>query len=126
VVVVDDEFDIADALAVVLEEVGFQVVTCSDGREGLDAIRSRRPALVLLDVMMPRMSGIEVLAALRDDPSLSSIPVLLMSAVEPPGKREALGFRSFIRKPFSLDALLTEVDRHVLPEAGASQGGEAR
>jgi CheY-like chemotaxis protein len=105
VLVVDDDPDIRETLREVIEAEGFPVVTAANGRAALEAIgRGLRPSLILLDLMMPAMSGWDVLAALRDDGALAEIPVAVISAsgekAPPPGATH------FLRKPIELDALL--------------------
>jgi CheY-like chemotaxis protein len=113
IVIVDDDVDIADALSNVLEEEGYTVVACHSGSEGSAIIADRQPDLVLMDVMMPGLSGLDVVRLMRKDPDLAQIPVILMSAVEPATSREDGGFQAFIRKPFPLQVLLDRVKQHI-------------
>lgn len=108
ILVVDDELDILYAVRGILEDEGYEVTACGSGREALSALSGDRPSLILLDVMMPYMSGYEVLESLRAMPGMADVPVVMMSAVEP---REAKGggWKAFLRKPFHLDKLLTTV-----------------
>ena len=81
ILVVDDDADLVEAVALSLEKQGFSVEKASDGIEAMDSIRARRPDLVVLDVMMPRMDGYEVCDELKSDPELKNIPVILLTAV---------------------------------------------
>jgi CheY-like chemotaxis protein len=74
----DDKF-LRRAVEVALTKRGHQVLLASDGQEALDQARAHRPALILLDLLMPRLTGMEVLAALRKDPELRDITVLVLS-----------------------------------------------
>jgi CheY-like chemotaxis protein len=121
IVVVDDEFDILESIRMVLEEEGYRVEGCTDGKAGLQKIAALRPDLVFLDVMMPIMSGYEVLQFLEKDPTLSHIPVVMMSAVFPPMKQEDCGWHSFLRKPFELDSLLEMVAKHLGNKSAATR-----
>ena len=76
----DDDEDILSLVALRLERAGFDVVTAVDGEEAVRLARERHPALVVLDVMMPKQTGYEVLAALRAEPSLGDVKVILLSA----------------------------------------------
>src|SRR4051794_32543323 len=80
VLVVDDDPVIVKLLQVNFEMEGYDVLTASDGEEGLQRARSERPDIVLLDVMMPKMDGLQVAQALKADPDTAVIPVILLSA----------------------------------------------
>jgi adenylate cyclase len=80
ILVVDDVPDNVDILQMRLEAQGYEVVTAADGVEALEKIRALRPDLVLLDVMMPKLDGIETVKRLKADPSLPFIPVILVTA----------------------------------------------
>ncbi len=109
VLIVDDEFGIVDALRDLLEEEGYRVLSASNGREGLERIAEERPDLVLVDAMMPVMTGPEMIAAMRSDPARASIPVILTSAAPKPN-HAAVEDVVFLKKPFSLDQLLGLLD----------------
>ena len=81
VLVVDDDLDLVEAIATNLEARGYEVGKAYDGVEGLESIKSRRPDLVVLDVMMPRKDGYEVCEQLKNDPEYREIPVILLTAV---------------------------------------------
>lgn len=80
VLVVDDEVDIATYLASVLEDAGMQVLMAHDGDRALEMVRTHRPDLISLDLVMPGMSGIRVMQQLRRDKELSRIPVMIVTA----------------------------------------------
>lgn len=80
VLIADDEQNIVISLDFLLRREGFEVLVAADGEEALAKIRSDRPDLVLLDVMMPKMNGFDVCQALRADPELASIRVLMLTA----------------------------------------------
>lgn len=109
ILVVDDEFDMTGTLKAILEGEGYRVETCPDGREALACLRASKPDLVLMDVMMPFMSGFEVLQAMRQTPGLDEVPVVLMSSVGLGVRREDYQWQSFLSKPFSLDTLIQTV-----------------
>ena len=111
VLVIDDEFDLVGTLRAILEGEGYRVETCANGKEALDRLKGARPALVLMDVMMPLLSGFEVLRTIRKTPGLDGLPVVLMSAIPPGVKRDDYDWQEFLRKPFTLDTLLKTVQR---------------
>jgi CheY-like chemotaxis protein len=110
ILVVEDEFDMASTLRAILEGEGYRVETCANGREAIERVEAGRPDLVLMDVMMPVLSGFEVLQAMRKSPELDAVPVVLMSSVPLGVKREDYRWQAFLRKPFSLDALTRAVE----------------
>ncbi len=114
VLVVDDDPVVADLVAFRLGRMGLEVSVESDGEAGLAAARQLRPDLVVLDWMMPRMNGLEVCRALREDPDagLAATPVLLLTAKaqEPDLERGfAAGATDFVAKPFSTGQLVSRV-----------------
>jgi CheY-like chemotaxis protein len=109
VLVVDDESDIREAVAELLSDEGYEVHDAQDGAEALRMARQYHPSVVLLDLMMPGMSGWEFCAKRRDDPELAGIPVIVLSAV---GGAQGLDAAGYLQKPFELEALLTAVREH--------------
>src|SRR5688572_25142412 len=114
VLVVDDDDDLRETIGTALEMIGYRVALASRGREALDhLVRGERPALILLDLMMPEMSGFQLRTELEKDGALASIPIVVISAASRPHGRPGLTWaRETIPKPFSLDALLEAVQRH--------------
>ncbi len=108
ILVVDDEPDIAVVLAELLEAEGYETTRAANGREGLDEILKSPPDLVLMDVMMPVMDGSQLLAHLKGDPKLRNLPVIVMSAGNPPKVVTESGV-TFLGKPFDVDVLLAHI-----------------
>jgi len=107
VLVVDDEREIVALLSVLLEEEGYRVVPAFDGAEAWNLASAQHPDLVISDVMMPRMSGLELVSRLRGaDNALADTPVILMSAVSQATSTEGV---AFLPKPFDLDRVLSLV-----------------
>ena len=102
-----------------LEREGFAVRTASDGRAGLELARAIRPRAILLDVMMPQMDGWSVLGALKADPELSAIPVVMASFVHEPGLASALGAADYVVKPVEWDQLKAVMQRFRATEGAA-------
>jgi CheY-like chemotaxis protein len=112
IAVVDDELGLVDVLAASLSTLGYRVVTATNGVQGLEAIGQQTPDLVVLDFMMPRLDGPEVLQAMQADTKLSTVPVILMSAMpESVVGARCQGYVAFLRKPFSFDAVVNAVTR---------------
>jgi DNA-binding response OmpR family regulator len=112
VLIADDEPNIVISLEYLLEHDGYQVQVARDGQEALDAIARQPPDLLLLDVMLPRVSGFDVCQKIRENPAWQHIRVVILSAkgreVEM-SKGLALGAHAYITKPFSTKELLAEI-----------------
>jgi DNA-binding response OmpR family regulator len=113
ILIVDDEVHIKMLLEQTLEELEdeFEVdlYTASDGEEGLEFIRSKRPDLVFLDIMMPKMNGYEVCRIIKDDPSLTDVKIILLTAKGQEVDRKQgleLGAMMYMTKPFDPDEIL--------------------
>ena len=123
VLVVDDEGDIRASLRGVLSDEGLRVLEAEDGRHALTLVRSERPELVLLDVWMPEVDGIELLRRLQEEPERPQ--VIMISGhgnIETAVQATKLGAFDFIEKPFSIDALLSVVGRALEQRALAADG----
>jgi len=116
ILVVDDEPDIIALVAYHLARSGYRVSTASTGTEALQAVRDEQPALVVLDLMLPELSGFQVLERLRADRALADIPVLMLTARrEEPDRVQglSLGADDYLVKPFSPQELVLRV-RNIL------------
>jgi signal transduction histidine kinase/CheY-like chemotaxis protein len=99
ILVVDDDATVRELVARHLERTGFAVVAARGGQEGLRLVRELPPAAVTLDIMMPDLDGWTVLAAIKGDPALASIPMVLMSIIEEKNRGYALGAADYLVKP---------------------------
>jgi DNA-binding response OmpR family regulator len=116
VLVVDDDPVIQKLLKVNFEMEGYTVLSAADGAEGLDQARAQDPDVIILDIMMPKMNGLEVLAALKADAATDSIPVILLSAKAQAGDVQAgldRGADAYVTKPFDPLDLLDRVGQYV-------------
>ncbi len=110
VLLVEDEPNIAEAIRFILSRDGFRVSHLADGLGALDAVRQDRPDLVILDHMLPGLSGLEILGAIRADPDIRTIPVMMLTARGRDREAaERAGADRFISKPFSNAEILAEV-----------------
>jgi CheY-like chemotaxis protein len=106
-VVVDDESLVTDFMKFLLEGVGYTVHSASNGKEAIGIIHRVRPQLVLTDLMMPLMSGLELARALREDADFSDTPIILCSGVaNPVSLEEQHLFAAVIQKPFNPQQLM--------------------
>jgi len=127
VLIVEDERDIRDLVLFHLEREGFQVSSASSGEEALRQVRHASPDLVLLDLMLPAMGGLEVCRKLRQDPATVALPIVMLTAKGDEVDRVLgleLGADDYIVKPFSPKELLARV-RAVLRRAKPAPGAAA-
>jgi DNA-binding response OmpR family regulator len=112
ILIADDEPNIVISLEYLLQRDGYRVVVARDGQEALDAIAAGPPDLVLLDVMLPRVSGFEVCQTVRENPALAGMPIVMLTAkgreIEV-SKGMALGANAYVTKPFSTQELLAQI-----------------
>jgi CheY-like chemotaxis protein len=109
VLVVDDEYDLLHTICATLELGGYHPIAAGDGRAALETIQTSPPDLMITDVMMPYMSGYELVAAVRKLPQGKTLPVVLMSSMDPNLHPEG-SWNAMLPKPFSLEALLATMD----------------
>ena len=116
ILMVDDEADLVKVVHVRLAANGYEVIAASNGLEGLEKAQKEKPDLILLDVMMPRMHGLDVLAKLKANPETASISVLMLTAKDDTvsiSKAKALGAKDYIVKPFNFEALVDSVKTYL-------------
>ncbi len=125
ILVCDDERHIVRLIQVNLEKQGWVVVTAYDGKEGLEKIRSEKPDLCVLDVMMPYMDGFEVLKSIRREPETEGLPVIMLTA-KAQDKDVFEGYHygadMYLTKPFNPAELVSFVKRIALGNGGNSGG----
>jgi CheY-like chemotaxis protein len=112
VLVVEDEFGIADLIEAVLEDEGHRVLMAANGKLGLEMLAQERPQLVFLDYMMPVMDGASMLRSMTADPSFRDIPVVMMSSLpEATVAERCEGYTAFMRKPFKITDVVSVTER---------------
>lgn len=119
ILVVDDEPDVVSLLEATLKGDGFNVLTAYDGIAALDLCSTEKPDLVLLDIMMPMMSGYEVCEQIKANPMTQQIPVLCISSAHTPEARAQsirVGAAELIKKPFLPKELIAQIRRHLPKE----------
>ncbi len=132
ILIVDDEQDVVEYLDMLFRDSGYQTVVAGDGEAALELMRTQAPDLVTLDISMPRASGTRFYRAVKTDPALRSVPVVIVTAVTGYGG-DPYGYEKFIRKsdavpppdgffpkPIDRDALLAAVDRLLAAAPSAS------
>ena len=117
IMVVDDEPHLVELVRAVLETAGYEVITCSSGQECLDKFKDNKPDLIILDMMMPGMSGRETCERIRTNPDTKDIKVafLTVARFSETGKDtlKDMGVSDYITKPFDNDDLITRVKKIV-------------
>jgi two-component system phosphate regulon response regulator PhoB len=114
ILVVEDEADVLDLLLINLRAAGFAVVTVEDGATAVARVRSEAPALIILDLMLPKMSGLEICKVLKSDTATRNIPVIMLTAkAEEVDKIVGLelGADDYVTKPFSPRELILRINR---------------
>ncbi|MEN3333586.1 MAG: two-component system, chemotaxis family, chemotaxis protein CheY [Blastocatellia bacterium] len=113
--IVEDNAPVREMFALALSEAGFSVITAEDGCAGLDRARRERPDLILTDLEMPNLDGIQMIQCLRQEPELQGIPVLVLSAVHTGMLMQAVaaGACEVMQKPVQLMSLI-EIVRQIL------------
>ncbi len=116
ILVVDDEFLIADILVDALEEEGYQVLSASNGRKALVVLDRETPALVLTDFMMPLMNGLELAQAIKANPDWARIPVILLSGAQGAiARNHPELFAAVYDKPFRVETIVAAVAKVIGP-----------
>jgi two-component system response regulator RegX3 len=113
ILVVEDEPSLAESVRYNLEREGFEVIVASDGRTGLERFRADAPSLVILDLMLPQLSGLDVCRAIRAE---SDVPIIIVTAKDAEADKVAgleLGADDYVTKPFSVRELVSRVRAHL-------------
>jgi DNA-binding response OmpR family regulator len=122
VLIADDDADIRDLVAFKLEQAGLDVVAVGDGVAAIEAVRARRPKVVVLDVSMPGMSGLDVCRMLRADPATQNVPVIMLTAKVQERDVEggfSAGADDYVTKPFSPRELVSRIQAMITRAHGA-------
>lgn len=114
VLIVEDEPSILESLDFILRRAGWSIEAVTDGEAAIDALRRHRPRVMVLDIMLPKRSGFEVLKQIRSEPGLEDLPVLILTAKGQAQDRrvaEDLGADGFVTKPYANADVVREVRR---------------
>ena len=114
ILVVEDEPDSLEVATILLEMYGAEVITATDGREGLEQARKHHPKFIISDLSMPEMSGWEMVHTLKNDRSTMDIPVVALTAHAMTGDREralAAGFHNYLSKPLRPETFVNDLVR---------------
>lgn len=120
ILVIDDVEENVDIISQKLTHIGYRVIPAYDGKEGLELIKTERPNLVLCDIMLPKIDGWDILTAVRNDPKINHIPIILMTAyttIQFRGERKRaieLGAVDYLKKPFDLSEMVDLVAKNAI------------
>lgn len=111
ILVVEDNDDLSVLFKLVLESEGYQVETASNGRDAFECLDETQPQLILMDIMMPGISGLQVARNIKQKPNCQSLPILLVSALDQLQDRQLSESKAdgILYKPFDLDELIRRV-----------------
>lgn len=111
ILVVDDDVNVRTMVAHVLEDTGYNVTTANDGQEAIASVNETMPDLVISDIMMPNMDGIELFNTLRANPQTRAVPVVMMTSLTPEHvtQHNKIEPASILVKPFQITALLDTI-----------------
>ena len=113
ILIVDDEPNILLSLDFIIQKAGYQAQTAADGEEALEQIKQWQPDLVLLDVNMPKLDGFEVCQIVRENPALSAVKIIMLTAKGRQVEREkglALGADDYVSKQFSTQEIIKKIN----------------
>jgi CheY-like chemotaxis protein len=120
IMIVEDDPDAMKVLAAMLASVGYEVVRAYGGEDALRRLKQQKVDLILTDLAMPRMSGVEVIAAVKKDPDTRTIPVVAVTAFmwdQIAQSAGQVGCDGFIAKPFRKDQIVREIEKHLTQSA---------
>jgi CheY-like chemotaxis protein len=121
ILIVEDTESVSMLIADYLTYHGYRVITAGDGFTGLDRARESHPDIILMDVMMPEMDGLETTRRIRLQPGLEQVPIIALTALAMPGDRErciAAGLNDYVSKPVKNQELLQTIEKYVSAKAG--------
>jgi DNA-binding response OmpR family regulator len=109
ILIVDDDESIRSLLQQELGDAGYNIDEASNGKEALERVRTNRPDLIILDIMMPEMNGFDVAAVLKNDPQTMDIPIIVLSVVQDKARGFRIGVDRYLTKPIDTDLLFNEI-----------------
>jgi CheY-like chemotaxis protein len=116
VVIADDDYGVLYLVATLVQQLGWTSDLASDGVEAWEKVQQMVPDLVVSDINMPEMNGLDLLRAIKSSPTLAQIPVVLMSSAENEAEARAAGCDAFVAKPFGGQTILTLLPQLLPPE----------
>lgn len=116
ILLIEDSKDLTMAMEGILELEGYEIIIAHDGVKGIEEARRHKPNLILLDLMLPKISGYEVCKILKTDNNTWRIPIVIISTLTKPhqiDKAREVGADHFIAKPYNLDEIVREVKKYI-------------
>ena len=115
ILIIDDEEDVVRVLTIRLEALGYKVISAADGLAGLEKVRSEKPDLALLDIMLPKLDGYKVCRMIKFDENLKNIPIIMLTAKAADLDRNLgrdVGANEYLTKPFDPDKLVALIQKY--------------
>jgi len=112
ILIVDDDVTVTELMKAVVSMEGFEPTIVNDSTRAIEAVHSVNPDVITLDIMMPKLSGLQLCTLIREDPKFANIPILIISAkvdLETRQKAMQAGAKGFITKPFRIDDLINTI-----------------
>ncbi len=119
ILIAEDDSGNMDVFSTYLENFGFRCVWAKNGQEAVQYAEREKPILILMDIQMPVMDGLEAIGIIRQNPSLQSIPIIALTAMAMLGDKErclAAGATDYVSKPVKLKALLATIQKYLNPD----------
>ena len=110
ILVVDDDSSIRELLTQQLQPQGYKIRQAEDGWQAINQVKENKPDLIIMDVMMPQMNGLDAAAVLKNDPRSFDIPIIILSILEKKERGYKIGVERYLNKPINAEKLLTEID----------------
>ena len=129
ILLVDDEEDIREVVGITIESQGHDVITAADGQEAIKMVKKHEPDLIVLDLMMPKMNGLEVVEILKNTDAYNHIPIVMLTAASQFAKqkdeeyRKKVGVEDYISKPFEPLDLVRRIEK-ILKENYREKGDD--
>ena len=114
ILIVDDDQDFSQLLAFDLKKQGYQVVSAGNGEEGLEKAKTEKPALIILDIKMPKMDGYTFVRRLKKDQDTKDTPLIVLTSYEPMKDMFQLeGVQDYVVKSVHMEGLLSKIEKHI-------------
>ena len=114
ILLVDDDLDFVQILEFDLKKHGYEILTAANGEDGLEKLKTHKPALIILDIKMPKMDGYTFVRRIKKDPETKHIPVIVLTSYEPMKDMFQLeGVQDYVVKSVNMESLITSIEKNL-------------